>query len=41
MQEPNQMTCSQCGRSFDSQEDLDRHMEEEHGSMGDGMGLGD
>jgi uncharacterized Zn ribbon protein len=34
MQEQNQMTCPQCGRSFDSQEELDKHTREEHG-MGD------
>jgi hypothetical protein len=31
MQEQTQVTCQQCGRSFDSQEELDRHNREEHG----------
>ena len=44
MQEPGQKTCAQCGRSFGSQEELDRHMEQEHGAMGGdggGGGMGD
>jgi hypothetical protein len=41
VQEPEQVTCSQCGRSFGSQDELDRHMEQEHGAMGgDGVGGG-
>ena len=40
-QEQEQVTCSQCGRTFGSQEELDRHMEQEHGAMGgDGIGGG-
>jgi hypothetical protein len=39
MQEREQVTCGQCGRSFGSQEELDRHIEQEHGRMGgDGVG---
>jgi uncharacterized C2H2 Zn-finger protein len=40
-EEQQQVTCAQCGRSFDSQDELDRHMEQEHGAMGgDGIGGG-
>ncbi|HEX3299116.1 MAG TPA: hypothetical protein VHW68_03285 [Actinomycetota bacterium] len=39
--EEQQVTCSQCGRVFGSQGELDRHMEQEHGAMGgDGIGGG-
>ena len=39
MEEREQTTCSQCGRTFGSQDELDRHMEQEHGAMGgDGVG---
>jgi hypothetical protein len=38
-EQEEQVTCSQCGRTFGSQEELDRHMEQEHGRMGgDGFG---
>jgi hypothetical protein len=41
MEEHEQATCSQCGRTFGSQAELDRHMEQEHGAMGgDGVGGG-
>jgi hypothetical protein len=41
MQEQEQVTCGQCGRTFGSQEELDRHIEQEHGRMGgDGLGGG-
>ena len=41
MDEQDQVTCSQCGRTFASQQELDRHMEQAHGSMGgDGVGGG-
>jgi uncharacterized C2H2 Zn-finger protein len=38
MQEQTQVTCSQCGQSFESQEELDRHNREEHGMNEDGSG---
>ena len=40
-EQEQQVTCSQCGRVFGSQAELDRHMEQEHGAMGgDGIGGG-
>ena len=32
MQEQTQQTCSQCGQTFSSQEELDRHMQDQHGT---------
>lgn len=32
------MVCSHCGQSFDTQEELDRHMEEAHPDEGMGGG---
>ena len=40
-EQQEQVACSQWGRTFGSQEELDRHMEQEHGTMGgDGIGGG-
>ena len=36
MQEQAQFTCSNCGRTFETQEELDRHNREEHGMTEDG-----
>lgn len=34
------MVCSKCGQSFETQEELDRHMEEAHPDEGTGGDMG-
>ena len=34
------MVCSKCGASFETQEELDKHMAETHPDEGEGMGGG-
>jgi Zinc finger, C2H2 type len=36
---PGGMTCGKCGQSFDTQEELDRHMQETHPEEGMGGGM--
>jgi hypothetical protein len=38
---PGGMICSKCGQSFETQEELDRHMEEVHPDDGMGEGMGE